>query len=133
MEREDDDHESENELLRDRFRLSTIAIAEAEAKSNNMEVSKTVVACIADLAFKYTEQLAKDLELFAQHANRKTVNMEDVILAAHRNEHLATTLRSFSNELKVKEPQSERKRKKASKREDKFKASTSSVVHIPDD
>lgn len=27
------------------------------------------------------EQLAKDLELFAQHAGRKSANMEDVILA----------------------------------------------------
>ena len=27
------------------------------------------------------EQLAKDLQLFAQHANRKSVNMEDVILS----------------------------------------------------
>ena len=28
-----------------------------------------------------TEQMAKDLELFAQHGGRKTVNMEDVILS----------------------------------------------------
>lgn len=52
-------------------------------------------------------------------------------ISAHRNEHLAASLRSFGNGLKAKEPQSERKRKKASKKEDKLKASTS-VVHIPD-
>ena len=93
MESEDDD--SMSELLRDRFRLSTISIAESEgsffffslenltlqfswqpntlfsynfyslvltnshlilrtAKRNNLQVSETVVACIADLAFKYT-------------------------------------------------------------------------------
>ncbi|KAJ9140095.1 hypothetical protein P3X46_030780 [Hevea brasiliensis] len=126
-EREDED--SESELLRDRFRLSTISIAEAEAKKNGMDISESIVACIADLAFKYAEQLAKDLELFAQHAGRKSVNMEDVILSAHRNEHLAASLRSFSNDLKAKEPQSEKKRKKVSKKEDK--ASTS-AVHIPD-
>lgn len=33
------------------------------------------------LLFCKTEQLAKDLELFAQHAGRKTANMEDVILS----------------------------------------------------
>ncbi|KAL6011777.1 MHF histone-fold complex component [Asimina triloba] len=68
------------------------------------------------------EQLAKDLELFARHANRKSVNIEDVILAAHRNEHLAASLRSFSNEVKMKEAQNERKRKKPLKNKDKAAA-----------
>ncbi|XXG47120.1 hypothetical protein AAC387_Pa02g1817 [Persea americana] len=88
----ENDFEEKRDLLRDRFRLSLISIAESE------------------------EQLAKDLQLFAQHADRKTVNMDDVILAAHRNEHVATLLRSFSNDLKEKEPQGGRKRKKASKK-----------------
>ncbi|KAI9079648.1 hypothetical protein K1719_038269 [Acacia pycnantha] len=109
---------SKTQVLRDRFRLNAISIAEAEAKRNGMDASEVVVACIADLAFKYAEQLAKDVELFAQHANRKSVNMEDVILTAHRNEHLSTLLRTFSIDLKTKEPQSERKRKKATKKED---------------
>ncbi|XP_037495573.1 protein MHF1 homolog isoform X3 [Jatropha curcas] len=82
-EREEDD--SVSELLRDRFRLSTISIAEAEAKKIGMDISEQIIACISDLAFKYTEQLAKDLELFAQHAGRKSVNMEDVILSKNSN------------------------------------------------
>ncbi|KAH7866805.1 hypothetical protein Vadar_025242 [Vaccinium darrowii] len=109
VEREEEEEEEEDaatDLLRDRFRLSSIRIAESEAKRNNIQISQPVMACIADLAFKYTEQLAKDLELFAQHAGRKSVNMEDVILSAHRNEHLATLLRFFCNDLKAKEPHS---------------------------
>ncbi|KAL8497385.1 hypothetical protein ACS0TY_020903 [Phlomoides rotata] len=113
------EEESASELLRDRFRLCTISIAEAEAKRNSMEVSHPIMSCISDLAFKYTQQLAKDLELFAQHGSRKSVNMEDVILSAHRNDHLAASLRLFCNELKAKEPQSERKRKKVTKREER--------------
>ncbi|KAK9277139.1 hypothetical protein L1049_006678 [Liquidambar formosana] len=69
-----------------------------------MKISHPIVACISDLAFKYTEQLAKDLELFAQYAGHKSVNMEDVILSAHRKKRLATTLRSFCNNLKGKNP-----------------------------
>ncbi|KAG0491214.1 hypothetical protein HPP92_008077 [Vanilla planifolia] len=89
------DNSERADLLMDRFRLSVIAISEAEAEKLGMEISKPVAMCIADLAFKFTELLAKDVELFAQHAGRKSVNMEDVILSAHRNEHLHGLLKSF--------------------------------------
>ncbi|XP_060172713.1 protein MHF1 homolog isoform X1 [Lycium barbarum] len=114
-----DEEEAVTELLRDRFRLCTISIAQSQAKQCAMEVSQPIITCISDLAFKFAEQLAKDLELFAQHAGRKSVNMEDVIVSAHRNDHLAASLRSFSNDLKAKEPNLERKRKKNSRREDR--------------
>lgn len=126
-EREEDDEATNH--LRDRFRLSTISIAESEAKRNNMEISQPVIVCISDLAFKYADQqLAEDLELFAHHASRKSVNMNDVILSAHRNKHLADSLRSFSYDLmKGKEPHSEKKRKKSSNKDDKTLPST---LHI---
>ncbi|KAK4410702.1 protein MHF1 [Sesamum angolense] len=188
VDRGEEEEESASELLRDRFRLCTISVAEAEAKQNGMEVSQPIVACISDLAFKYAQQLAKDLELFAQHAGRKSVNMEDVILSgkilkiirvyyhslkkcsrvlksalakflhgflendfylaetqlqwshlillplltfftAHRNDNLAASLRSFCNDLKAKEPQSDRKRKKNTKKENK---AAEDVLHIAD-
>ncbi|XP_064998440.1 protein MHF1 homolog [Musa acuminata AAA Group] len=108
--------EERTELLRDRFRLSVISIADAESKKLGMQVAEPVVACIADLAFKFTEQLAKDVELFAYHAGRKSVNVKDVTLSAHRNDHLTSLLRSFSQELRDKEPKTERKRKKSSEK-----------------
>nr|GFA51039.1 centromere protein S isoform X1 [Tanacetum cinerariifolium]GFA66670.1 centromere protein S isoform X1 [Tanacetum cinerariifolium] len=48
----EEDEEATNHL-RDRFRLSTITIAESEAKENNMTISQPVIGCISDLAFKY--------------------------------------------------------------------------------
>ncbi|KAE9608611.1 hypothetical protein Lal_00020902 [Lupinus albus] len=127
-EHEREENGSEAKLLGDRFRLSAISIAESEAKKNDMEISKVVVACVADLALKYTENLAKDLQLFSQHANRKSVNMEDVILCAHRNEHLSSLLRNFSNDLKAKDSHPERKRKKEVKKNDENHHS----AHMPD-
>ncbi|KAL9313963.1 hypothetical protein ACSQ67_019415 [Phaseolus vulgaris] len=117
MESADANSEVENDAIRvPNYRARQFNYA---AKQNGMAVSKVVVTCIADLAFKYTERLAKDLHLFAQHASRKSVNMEDVILCGHRNEHLSGLLRTFSNDLKAKDPQSERKRKKEAKKIDK--------------
>ncbi|KAK0591296.1 hypothetical protein LWI29_038122 [Acer saccharum] len=97
-----EEDESVTDILRDRFRLSTISIAETQAKKHGMQISEPIIACISELAFKYT---------------------------AHRNEHVASTLRSFYDDLKAKEPQSERKRKKASKNKDK---ATTSAVQFPD-
>ncbi|KAK8970487.1 hypothetical protein KSP40_PGU021734 [Platanthera guangdongensis] len=115
------------ELLRDRFRLSVITIAEAEgtsaSKRHGMEIKEPVVACISDLAFKFAEVLANDVRLFAQHAGRKSVNMEDVMLSAHRNEHLLSLLRSFSRDLKGKEPKTGKTRKRPSKKEEMIDAS----------
>ncbi|GAV60202.1 hypothetical protein CFOL_v3_03733, partial [Cephalotus follicularis] len=109
VEREEED-DSVTDLLRDRFRLSTISIAEAEAKRNGMEIAEPIISCTADLAFKYTVQYSfVILDVF------KLFNL----VSAHRNEHLASSLRSFCNDLKAKEPQSERKRKKALRKEDK--------------
>ncbi|XP_057868866.1 protein MHF1 homolog [Cryptomeria japonica] len=101
-------------LLRDRFRLQVINAAEAEAQKHGMEVSPPVMSALVDLTVKFTEQLARDLEMFAQHAGRKSVNIDDVILSARRNEDVLASLKAFSQELlKGKEKQVERKRKKA--------------------
>uniref|UniRef100_A0ACD5UYU9 Uncharacterized protein n=1 Tax=Avena sativa TaxID=4498 RepID=A0ACD5UYU9_AVESA len=110
--------EAEAELLRDRLRLAVINIATCEGKKTGVEIADPVVACIADLAFKSAEQLAKDVELFAQHAGRKSIRMDDVILTAHRNEHLMGQLRTFSQDLKGKDPCTGKKRKKSSKKDD---------------
>ncbi|KAJ3675846.1 hypothetical protein LUZ60_004888 [Juncus effusus] len=111
-------------LLRDRFRLSVLSIASSTAKKVGMEISEPVIACIADLAFKQTEQIGRDVELFSQHAGRKSVNMEDVILSTHRNEHLSGMLREFAQELKGKEPNTDRKRKKKYSKNDDTKIDT---------
>lgn len=44
------------------------------------------VKLIGGVLFGIAEQLAKDLELFSQHAGRKSANMEDVILSGELSE-----------------------------------------------
>jgi len=129
MENEDEEEEvarrSLNETLaagplKDRLRLALITTAEAEAQKHGMSVSQLVMGSLADLTFKFTELLARDIEMFAQHAGRKSVNMDDIILAARRNEDVAASLKSFSQELlKAKDQQMEKKRKKASTKGEK--------------
>ncbi|KFK40740.1 hypothetical protein AALP_AA2G034900 [Arabis alpina] len=56
-----DEHDSMDDLIRDRFRLNAISIAEAEAGP--------VVACVADLAFKYAGVI--NLQILFLESNRE--------------------------------------------------------------
>lgn len=55
------------------FTFSTLDVV-GKTQFFKLVINKCLYFCIA-------EQLAKDLELFAQHASRKIVKMEDVILS----------------------------------------------------
>ncbi|ORY75676.1 kinetochore component CENP-S-domain-containing protein [Leucosporidium creatinivorum] len=70
-------------------------IAEEEESSNlPVAVSEHFVASLAELVFTQALTLGKDLEMFAKHANRTTVGVEDVKLAARRNDALYELLAS---------------------------------------
>jgi centromere protein S len=47
--------------------------------------------------------VSRDLETFAKHGGRSTVNADDVMLLARRNEGLEELLRAFVENLRVKE------------------------------
>lgn len=99
--------------LHDRLKVSTLATAETTAQKHNLEVSSLVMTALAELTFKFTEVLATDTELFARHAGRKSVVMEDVLLAARRNEDVASSLRSMAEQFaKEKEQRPDKRRKK---------------------
>lgn len=100
--------------LHDRLQVATIATAERAANKYGMEVSSRVMSALTDLTFKSAERLAIDAELFAQHAGRKSVVVDDVLLVARRNEDVLATLRLVAQGFaKSKEKGPEKKRKKA--------------------
>lgn len=65
--------------------------------------------------------MCRNLDLILALSNRKLLQCDLwCVTAAHRNEHLMGLLRTFSQELKGKEPaSSERKRKKPSKKDER--------------
>jgi len=100
--------------LHERLQVATIATAERTAQKYGMEVSSRVMSALKDLTFKSAERLAIDAELFAQHAGRKSVVVDDVLLVARRNEDVLASLRLVAQGFaKSKEKGPEKKRKKA--------------------
>ncbi|GAA5835223.1 hypothetical protein JCM11251_006648 [Rhodosporidiobolus azoricus] len=63
-------------------------IAQEEELSLPFAASEHFVASLAEVVFQQALSLGKDLERFAKHAGRMTINVDDVKLAARRNEPL---------------------------------------------
>ena len=56
----------------------------------------------ADLS-RLTENVSHDLEAFAKHAGRSTINTSDVLLLARKNEGLQDVLKQQAKEVKARD------------------------------
>ncbi|XP_018581447.1 centromere protein S [Scleropages formosus] len=79
--------------------------------------NKEVLAAIAETTYRQCDIFAKDLEAFARHAKRTTVNSEDVKLVARRSTALYNHITRRSEELaSTNQEQKERRKKNTGKR-----------------
>ncbi|KAK9459002.1 kinetochore component CENP-S-domain-containing protein [Lipomyces oligophaga] len=58
------------------------------------------VAALADLVYTQAVTLAGDIEAFAEHANRKVVSADDVLMMCRRNEGLKDCIHTFVSDLR---------------------------------
>ncbi|CAF4903029.1 unnamed protein product [Pieris macdunnoughi] len=62
-----------------------------------LEITKPAIEVIAELVFKKCRVYGSDLEAFAKHAKRSTINADDVKLLVRRNPSLKSRLLSLSS------------------------------------
>nr|XP_019602251.1 PREDICTED: centromere protein S [Rhinolophus sinicus] len=86
------------------------------ASDKEVPLSKQTIAAIAEVTFRQCENFAKDLEMFARHAKRSTINTEDVKLLARRSNSLLRYITEKNEE--IAQFNLERKAKKKKKLED---------------
>jgi centromere protein S len=65
--------------------------------------SKTCFLPIADTRWHDLENVSHDLESFAKHAGRSTINTSDVLLLARRNEGLEDVLKQEAKSVKARD------------------------------
>ncbi|NWS53766.1 CENPS protein, partial [Chunga burmeisteri] len=84
------------------------------AEDKDMQFSKQTIAAISEITFRQCENFAKDLEMFASHAKRRTVTVEDVKLLARRSNSLLKYITQKSEELVSSNMEKKEKKKKSS-------------------
>ncbi|XP_069466068.1 centromere protein S [Ambystoma mexicanum] len=95
------------------------------AEQKEIQFSKQTIAALAEVAFRQCEVFAKDLELFARHAKRSTINAEDVKLLARRSSAMLAHMTRKGDELASRNQDQKEKKKKKS-------ASTEKGVRSPE-
>lgn len=89
--------EADFQRLKASFHYSVGKICEERGKELQLEVDKKVISCLAKLGLQQLETFSGDLEAFAKHAKRSTVNADDVKLLARRNPKLLAHLSTLEN------------------------------------
>lgn len=85
--------------LRAAVHFTVGCLCEEVGEDKQMEFSKQTIAAISETTFRQCENFAKDLELFAKHGKRTTINADDVKLLARRSKALQNFIKNKCDEL----------------------------------
>ncbi|EON64767.1 hypothetical protein W97_04000 [Coniosporium apollinis CBS 100218] len=94
----DDDAAQREEQLKSALWYSLGQYIDDECLRQNWNVTPQFIGALTEMVFAQIATTAKDLETFAAHAGRTTINTSDVLLLARRNDGLESVLKTFVDE-----------------------------------
>uniref|UniRef100_A0A8D0C436 Centromere protein S n=1 Tax=Salvator merianae TaxID=96440 RepID=A0A8D0C436_SALMN len=97
--------------LKAAFHYTVACFCEEVGEDKEIQFSKQAIAAISEITFRQCECFAKDLEMFARHAKRSTINLEDVKLLARRSSSLLEYITQKSEEIALNSLEQKGKRK----------------------
>ncbi|XP_062400606.1 centromere protein S isoform X2 [Sardina pilchardus] len=109
-----DDTLAQNQRLKAAIHFTSGQICQTIAADCGSEFSRQTIAAIAETTYRQCDIFAKDLEAFARHAKRNTINVDDVKLVSRRSTALSTYVQQKSEELASAHQEQKEKRKKNS-------------------
>ncbi|KAL4925088.1 CENP-S family protein [Aspergillus undulatus] len=83
------------ERLKSALWLSIGKIVDEETIKLGVNATPQFIGALTELVWVQIETASQDLESFAKHAGRSTINVSDVMMLARRNEGLESILRTF--------------------------------------
>ncbi|KAF2658458.1 putative apoptosis-inducing TAF9-like domain 1 family protein, partial [Lophiostoma macrostomum CBS 122681] len=84
-----------------------------ECLHQNLNATPQFIAALTELVYTQIANTSRDLETFAKHAGRSTINTSDVMLLSRRNEGLENVLRRELDDIKARDGTSAPQEKKA--------------------
>lgn len=108
------DQDETRQRLKAAVHFAVGRMCQRAGEEHRRELSRQVIAAIAETTFRQCDIFAKDLEAFARHAKRSTVSSDDVKLIARRSTALSIYIQNKSEELN--QEQRDLKKKSTGKR-----------------
>lgn len=79
--------------------LNVAKMVEEYSQELGTAASPSFVASLVELVYNQLQTLGEDLELFADHAGRTTINDSDVYMVTRKNEVLTNALKEYAKGL----------------------------------
>ncbi|KAF2239540.1 hypothetical protein EV356DRAFT_572335 [Viridothelium virens] len=98
---QDADPAATEERLKSALWYSIGRIVDEDSLGLKVNATPQFIAALMEMTWAQIENVAKDLECFARHGNRYSINVSDVLLLARRNEGLETVLKQYAEELQA--------------------------------
>ncbi|KAK0834718.1 MHF histone-fold complex component [Friedmanniomyces endolithicus] len=97
------DDAQEEERLKAALWYSTGQTVDAVAVSQNLNATPHFIGGLSEMCWAQIENIAQDLEAFAKHGGRSSINAKDVVLLARRNEGLSAVLQAEAKAVKERD------------------------------
>ncbi|KAL4872854.1 hypothetical protein BDV12DRAFT_161630 [Aspergillus spectabilis] len=91
------------ERLKSALWLSIGKIVDEETIKLGANATPQFIGALTELVWVQIETASQDLESFAKHAGRSTINVSDVMMLARRNEGLESILKAFVDRQREEE------------------------------
>ena len=98
----DVDEETKEEKLKAALWYAIGQTVDSVALAQDINASPQYIGGLSEMVYAQIENVARDLEAFAKHAGRTTINSQDVVLLARRNEGLEQVLKAHAKVVKDK-------------------------------
>lgn len=97
------DDATKEEKLKAALWYSVGQTVDSVALRQNLNATPHFIGGLSELVWAQIENVAQDLEAFAKHDGRQTINTKDVLLLGRRNDGLKELLESEARKVREKE------------------------------